>query len=478
MSRLKAPIGAMLTILFLSIPSLAKDLDLDHLLFGIEYTFQDAQIIKENGRTNIRENPYKLEKEDQMTQAYTKALGLPESAISEKTSWKKGWYIDVPGDGKFIVNAEPVTIEVNTTPRKYSDIEETAEVIFKAADMVELVPYVQPAAERSGMGHIHIGGTSLGKNPFYQSPHLLRNMMVAYHKHPSLLWGFAEAFDIGPQSNIETYHYGDRQEKFENAVASFDKSQRDIGALQSYLQSLVNGGDLLHHYRFINLEHFQGYAKKEMNPNDDGKITVEFRTFRPPSSPQMAKSYAGLLIGLMEAMNTEGYLEPFKRVSEDEYKLFHTVDYIRRDWERVKAKYKLNDPLLEESIEEYFKIFESTEIPHNEFKEIKISMASSPKELKSQFYQLAVESAQDHPPQVRIAGGEPLNFTWIETSKGARWVTFIDASASNFNHLDIQKGVLDLDLNFARLSGSNSSHSTHSRSGGVIKSANTCSNWF
>ncbi len=52
-----------------------------------------------------------------MLKSYVHHVGLPESAIEEKTTWKPGFFINVPGDGKYVINTEPVTVEFNTTQK-------------------------------------------------------------------------------------------------------------------------------------------------------------------------------------------------------------------------------------------------------------------------------------------------------------------------------------------------------------------------
>jgi hypothetical protein len=56
----------------------------------------------------------------------------------------------------------------------------------------------------------------MAENPFFVHPLLLRNIQVYLHKHPALLHGFAEAYDIGINSNIETFHEESRQRVFMN----------------------------------------------------------------------------------------------------------------------------------------------------------------------------------------------------------------------------------------------------------------------
>ena len=151
---------------------------------------------------------YKKEKMDLMLAEYLKLRGLEKRHVRYDGTHeyiKPGYEFHVPGEGIYVINMEPVTIELNTTPKTYEQIMTVAPEIYQAAEKAGLVPYVNTAAERSGMGHIHVGGNTLGESPFYKHPNLLRNLLVYFHQHPSLLYGFAEAWDIGYGSNIENY---------------------------------------------------------------------------------------------------------------------------------------------------------------------------------------------------------------------------------------------------------------------------------
>ncbi len=176
-----------------------KRIDISKLLFGIEYTFQDQKIVNEPGRLTFS-TPHKKAKFNLLKRHYFENLGLNDNSITLDTThsgFKPGINFYVPDQGNYVMNMEPVTIEVNTTPKTVNEIVEAATPLFNAAKKSELFPYVNPAAERSGMGHIHTGAKTLSESPFYLYPNLLRNILVYYHKHPSLLFGFAEAFDIG-----------------------------------------------------------------------------------------------------------------------------------------------------------------------------------------------------------------------------------------------------------------------------------------
>jgi len=440
--------------LFLPLFVLAQErIDLNKTLFGIEYSFQDEEIVKEPGRMTMT-TPYKQERLMEMLKAYVHLIGLPESAIEEKTSWKPGHYINVPGDGKYVINTEPVTIEFNTTPKKLGEIVQAATPIYQAAAAAHLKPYVNPAAERSGMGHIHVGGTTIGDSPFYQHEHLLRNVLTFFHKHPSLLYGFAEAYDIGDNSNIETFHSEERQEALIKVIRQYDRlvrsgKERPHGLLtllnlfreskdpQTGMRTAYTHG-WFEHYRFINLEHLRSIGT-ETDPSTEGKRTVEFRIFRPPPTALHAEAMARLLVTIMDKLSVPGHLEKFEKISPTEFANFFTGSKIQSDWEKVKKLLEINDPLLDSMVDELVQNIHSKKVlalldkPGFELFE-----SYSEKTKKGKVFELRT-SVKENPeyPQVLIAG-QFLEFEKVKIGKSFFWISVIDTMKMNLDATDFR----------------------------------------
>lgn len=413
-------------------------IDFRKVLFGIEYSFQDEEIVREPGRMTMR-TEHKGQKFDDMFAAYSTQLGISKDAIVQDTafgSFKPGYVFSVPGDGNYTINMEPVTIEVNTTPKLIEQIIPTSSKIFAAADQASLVPYVNPAAERSGMGHIHVGARTLRESPLYQHPNLLRNILVYYHKHPSLMYGFAEAYDIGSNSNIETFHDPVRQDLFEKIIADFD---------HWYLDAVKNGGDLseglshmlkaikrhnpsgnifCHHYRVVNLEHLC-----KLNPDDlpldiEGKFTAEHRSFRPQKNAHTAHANAHLLLDLYERLSLPGYLTPFKKISASEFQRYWTGSVLKADWQEVKSFINHQNPYSDAMIDETVAaLTQQVEQPSRVIPGAKIVAAFSQKEFKGQSFEIKVES--DEKPIVEI-DNQKLEFEKVHTGEGTYWVSYID----------------------------------------------------
>jgi putative glutamine amidotransferase len=429
-----------------------KNIDLEKTLFGVEYTFQDQGMVDEPGRMTM-ETPHKRAKFNRFRSAYLEELGLSNKALDGfgRGDFKPGNTITVPGDGEHVMNMEPVTIEVNTTPKIFREIEPAAEKIYRASEQADLLPYVQPAAERSGMGHIHVGGAKLGDSPFYKNPLLLRNMMVYEHKHPSVLWGFAEAYDIGPNSNIETHHGSNRKGGFEKAVAKFDawyektkKSGGDLSdGLRQFLRALYEQDEIVgfdksyfRHYRFMNLEHLKTLANSHqpLDPNLEGKFTVEFRNFRPPKTPGHAKANAEFLLTLMDKMAEPGHLEKFESVSEAAYDRFHTATKVAADWEKVKKDLPRLNPLWDDAVGEYVSVQAGAEavrakLPNGVMAEIR--PAYSPKGDKGTKFEIRLPAKDTKAPAVELAG-KPLKFEKVKVGKDSYWLSVFNTDEKFF----------------------------------------------
>jgi len=427
-------------------------IDLDKTLFGIEYTFQDQNMVDEPGRMTM-ETPHKRARFKSFRSAYMRELGAKRANVGKfgEAGFKPGSTIKVPRDGKHVMSMEPVTIEVNTPPKKFHEIESAAEPIFRAAERAELQAYINPGAERSGMGHIHIGGRTLGDSPFYKNPHLLRNMMVYQHKHPSVLWGFAEAYDIdnfdvptnNDVTNIETYHKPKQQAAFERAVKNFDNwyektraAGRDLSdGLRQYLRFLrAEEGpdvDFFDNYRFINLEHLTFIADSPVpvDPKTSGKATVEFRNFRPPRTPQHAKAHAEFLLAMMERQAPPQHLEKFEVISPDAYNRFHSATRAAADWEIVKRELPRYNPIWDDSVGEYVRIQHGVEAVKAKLSGAirgEIFPAFSPKSRKGTKFELRLPVETHEAPKVAFAG-RPMEFDRVQVGGKEYWVTVFDA---------------------------------------------------
>lgn len=287
----------------------------------------------------------------------------------------------------------------------------------------------------------------------YKNPNLLRNLMVYLHKHPAVLWGFAEAYDIGLNSNIETFHEPARQEAFARAIKKFD---------DWYKHSLNTGGDLrdglrqflkflsvedkshgfFKHYRYINLEHLRALADQAapLDPRLAGKYTVEFRNFRPPSSPLHAKANADLLLGLMDHLSKPGYLEPFERIDPAAYDRFHSATKVAADWERVKADLPNYNLLWDDMVKEYVQVQQSVEAVRASLPEgtlADIYPAFSRKDDKGTKFELRIPGENREQPKFSLEGKE-LSWERVKVGKEHYWIATFDAKGPELTAKEVR----------------------------------------
>lgn len=395
-----------IAFLLSSVQALSQ-VDRNQVLFGPEPSFQDQEMVLEPGRMTMS-TPHKEKKFKEMKARFLEILGQPENiTISpiNRADFKPGFRIQIPGRGIFITNMEPVCIEWNQLPVTYENLINAWAPVFQAAKDVQLSPYVQIAAERSGMGHIHVGGNTVAENPYFKHPTLLRNMMVYLHQHPSLLWGFAEAYDIGSESNIETLH-GGREEKFKQAVEQFDawysqasQSERLDGGFK-FLNFLYKkgGDDFFRHYRFINLEHVKKLIGGSLSRHGDleGKYTIEHRNFRPFKTEYHLKANAELLLKMMDKFSSNDLLVPFVQISEQQYRNFFGTHFVESDWELVSRELNFEqDPLWAEMISEYTQNLIQGKLQVTYFPNFEILTAYSEKTKKGHHYEILMNNPVD-----------------------------------------------------------------------------------
>ncbi len=435
-------------------------------LFGVEYTFQDQEMVNEPGRMTMT-SPHKEAKLKLVVETYLKELGVDPGAVTAKTDFKGGVSVDVPGDGRHVLNPEPVTIEINTTPKRVDQILAAARPVFKAAQAADLVPYVQPAAERSGMGHIHVGGTTIGESPFYKNPVVLRNLLVYLHQHPAALYGFAEAYDVGNNSNIETYHSPERQEAFRKAIAEFDawylKARSEGTSTRGAVLNLIlflrdndtSSINFFHHCRYLNLEHIKSLPFERLMADSveefeakKGKFTIEFRNFRPQKSPEHAVADAEYLLRLMDRLANPDELIPFRMVSENDFQRFFTASRLASDWEFVRRDLRLAeagvDAMATEKVQEAVQALHSQRILHPGSSDIELFPSFSEKQAKGTIYEVRVraKAADASPPVVRI-GDKAVEFERMRLNGQDFWVGSVDTRVFGLTPEELKSAALD-----------------------------------
>lgn len=440
-------------------------IDLKRTLFGVESTFQDETILKDLNVMDpempdyiIWDTPYKLNKTKQWALEYSRLSGLPQSNVKPipHSEPKHGYYVLDDKGTQIPLVMEPLIIEWAARPLHYDEIVPGLTNIYKSAKNVGLTAYVLPGGVNSGGGEIHVGGKTLQDSPFYQYPNLLRNMLVYVHKHPSLLYGFAEAFELGPDSSTESYHSPEKQKAFIKAIGQFDdyfkENQKEIkngkmhtkvlGVLINLLRKDKNA-QLVNHDRFINIENLIEAFVSNFDDTIDlrkmsdenfkdakGKYTIEFRLFRSAKTPEEAKARVELLVKLMEHLSKPGLLEPLAEISENKYQQSLTSTVIAADWEKVKSDLGLVNSSLDSQIKEMVELNTQNSVALRNIEKGELLPAFSNGPERGRFWEVKLPFKENsRAPNIKFEN-KKIPLTKVETTEGAYWVGRFDSGSN------------------------------------------------
>jgi hypothetical protein len=351
-------------LLALSAPTFASSsvgiVDPQSVFFGYEATLQDRRIESSDDEMTMS-TPYKEKKIREFVGALTDSIHQPLVDLDDsqmELDFKPAILVKFEKE-RFVVNLEPGVIEVNQTPKNIFDIKQAWTPVFKAAQLAGLKASVDKLGEGGGGGHVHVGGRTIKENPFLKNPLLLRNILVYTHQHPSLLFGFAEANDLGRMSTTRTLHDSASQIGFQKAIALFDlwyaqaspdqQKQDSLKSLLTYFRQYAPR--FFSHDVFINLQHIENLTKAL--PKTNNKFTVEWRNIRPLPSAEHVEAIAGLLLKQIEFFSQPEYRVPFQFISAQQFLNFMGPAYTEQDWVLVKQELGIRDPRLDELVYDY-----------------------------------------------------------------------------------------------------------------------------
>ena len=89
-----------------------------------------------------------------------------------------------------------------------------------------------------------------------------------------------------------------------------------------------------------------------LKPDATGKITVEFRMFRPQKSPEHAKANLDLLLDVFSYLSRPDFLVPLDHISERSAHVQWTPTKIQEDWKIVKELIGHKNPLSDQMIQD------------------------------------------------------------------------------------------------------------------------------
>jgi hypothetical protein len=326
----------------------------EKVLFGHEATVQTDAMADQDGPTSMASS-HKLQMLEKLMANYEAVTRDKINNIIDNRQIDFKPHIDVTfASGENVVlDMEPGCLEWNFKPKTIFNLLTTWKPFFLAADKAGLVSYVYRAGRSAGGGHYHVGGVKPSENPFIKYPLLLRNVLVYFHNHPSLLYGFAEGFDVGSDSSNWNFHDENRKAAFERAISRFDSwyqsadsasGMRSLGKLLSLLNQ-SESAQLIKHDNFINLQHIVRFINGE--EGSENKATVEFRGVRPLSSAVEVEAVGRMLFHILDYLSVPDQVVEFERFTEGQSRNMLSPTVIESDWQVVREEIGLKSSTLD-----------------------------------------------------------------------------------------------------------------------------------
>ena len=198
------------------------------LTFGFEQTFTIEEWWTDEGFTSTSDTPLKYDKMEKLAREITKELG--GDFFESKDIWGHRQFetFDALGRPSFVVTMDPGSIEVKSRPMKLHHIEKEFDLLFKAAEKAQCVPYrnwwygVKGGTE--GGCHINMGGFEKKNNFFFHNPHVLVQYCAYLHNRPFLHYPFMGP-DVGPGGNAERLDEKADYQKIKDCFKSYSWSK-------------------------------------------------------------------------------------------------------------------------------------------------------------------------------------------------------------------------------------------------------------
>jgi hypothetical protein len=371
--------------------------------FGYEGTFQNKKMSDEDSPGTFKSD-YKDKKARQFADAIVEAMGDTKHVFFERLykTFKPFIQLDFPKES-FLLTVEPGVIEVNESPKALSEIKRGWIPVYKAAEAIGLQASAYSLGHGGGGGHFHVGGRTFEENPFLTNPLLLRNLLVYTHQHPSLLFAFSEANDIGPESTMKTLHEAPLQADFRDMIEAFD----------DWYDGAPVADRRLEHNAFIKLAHIE----KIMNGvRTNVKATVEWRNIRPLDSPDEVEAVAGLLMKQINRFSEPNFKVPFRFISDQEFLNFWGPSFTEYDWNLVKKDLGISDPRLDRLVHQYT---QNEELKQKGYRKGKIQETYSDPEKSGLYREIVLPFSEGTARQsIRYKGGNfAANIIEIENKK-------------------------------------------------------------
>ncbi|MEZ0392140.1 MAG: hypothetical protein ACAH59_08000 [Pseudobdellovibrionaceae bacterium] len=306
-------------------------------LFGLEFTFSNAQIVSEGNRNpkapSLDENPLKKEHwENWLLKIQKKCLasgdcttdmGYDKHDRALIVSFEDGFFFTVGSDSAALeVNAKPYTTQAYHDVLKRMD-----EYVFKTAKEVGLVPH-----DRAGGGHIHIS-----RKAFEEKTLAFQNFLVDFQNRPELIYG-ALGNHLGNSAPLAALKPAQR-DAFQNLLNDFNPKTSSINELVRRLSNEVFTEGYIADWGHG--DYYQAFNMTRMM-NDKNSATLEIRSFRPQESVEAFQLQIYLL---------ETWVNKIKIMKEP-------IPYIRKDRHEYTGQ---------EIVDAYAQLLESLNLPWDRF---------------------------------------------------------------------------------------------------------------
>ena len=159
-----------------------------------------------------------------------------------------------------------------------------------------------------------------------------------------------------------------------------------------------------------------------LKPDATGKLTVEFRMFRPQKSAEHAKANLDLLIDVFRYLAQPDFLVPLDHISEKSALVQWTPTKIKEDWKIVKELIGHKNALSDQMIQELIDI--SREVP-SPIEGAKMRLAFSRKENKGLAFEILIPDDRPLRPRVDIIG-KPVYIERIKVDGKKFWIGRVD----------------------------------------------------
>lgn len=269
-----------------------------HLSFGFEATFTVENWWQNPGYCSDWETPEKLSQMRLLAETLAKKCDLLVEELKD-TYGATSFQLKKTKDSEMIfqITPEPGSIEVNTPPAHYEELESVLRPLLESAELSQLVTYRSWwYGIKTGTGggcHLNIAGKSKDENIWFLEPKMVLHYFSLFHQFPSLTYPFMGS-DIGYQGNcMRMDEQGDASEK---NVARFQELLNEAFSPNTNLKTLDDYYEFLKDVPLRDVKHSAPTFRKCRDPF----YLVEDRAVEMPRTVEEFQLLCELRIFILE----------------------------------------------------------------------------------------------------------------------------------------------------------------------------------